>query len=305
MNKFEVIKANVVKVAGRGILITKKYSPEILTGVGVVGIVASTVMACKATLKVDEVLDDAQKKIEKIKYAEETIDKKDYSEQDYKKDLVIAYTQSGIGFVKLYGPSVTLGVASIACILGAHNIMRKRNVALIAAYKAVEGSFKDYRQRVVEEFGADKDRQFKYGIKNEEVTETEIGEDGKKHKVKSVVESVDVDHYSEYAKFFDEASPEWKKDSEMNLFFLKCQQNYVNDLLHARGHVFLNEVYDALGIPRTRAGAVVGWVMGNGDDNIDFGIYELNNERARDFVNGYERSILLDFNVDGVIYDLI
>ena len=91
----------------------------------------------------------------------------------------------------------------------------------------------------------------------------------------------------------------------MNLFFLKAQQTNANVQLTVRGHVFLNEVYDMLGLPRTAAGAIVGWVRGNGDDVIDFGIWD-NNDINSDFVNGYNRSkILLDFNVDGVIYDII
>jgi len=254
-------------------------------------------------------LDEAQEKITNIKAVHnEEVEIKPgttYTEQDYKKDLTVTYVQTGLSFVKLYAPAVTLGVASICCILGAHNIMKKRNVAIVAAYKAVEGSFKDYRRRVVSEFGEDKDRQFRYGINHETVTEVENDEDGKAKKVKKIVESADPNHYSQYARFFDEACTNWSKTPEYNALFLKAQQNYANDMLHAKGHLFLNEVYDLLGVPRSQAGAVTGWLMGNGDDFVDFGIYNLNSEAARDFVNGYERSILLDFNVDGVIFDMI
>jgi hypothetical protein len=132
-------------------------------------------------------------------------------------------------------------------------------------------------------------------------------ENGKKIKSKKTIEVTDPNGVSQYARFFDESCVQWSKTPEYNLTFLNCQQNYANDLLHSRGHVFLNEVYDMLGIPRSQAGAVVGWVLGKDNDvgYIDFGIYDGNRMRARDFVNGYERSILLDFNVDGVIYDLI
>ena len=309
MNNFEKAKIAITKFAGRGGLVLKKYSPEILIVTGISGIVVSTVLACKATLKVDEVICDSDDKIQTIHdvYNGDVECKEGaiYTEEDYKKDLAIAYIQKGFAFVKLYGPAVSLGAASIACILGSHHIMSKRNVAIMAAYKATEEAFEQYRKRVVDEYGEDKDRQLKYGTTKETITETIKGEDGKDKKVKKTIEKNDPNMHSQYARFFDESSTQWSKTPEYNLTFLKCQQNYMNDLLNTRGHVFLNEVYDALGLPRSQAGAVVGWVKGHGDDFVDFGMYNPDSEKARDFVNGYERSILLDFNVDGVIYDLI
>jgi hypothetical protein len=311
--KLQNIKTGLSRMTGRSGLLLKKHSPEILMTVGVVGIVTSTVMTCKATLKVDGVLDNYDEKkgkIEKVRLAEAEkekigIEEIKYTDKDYRKDLVVIKTQTAAKFVKLYGPSVTLGVASIGCILGAHNIMRKRNLAVIAAYKAVEQSFSDYRKRVVDEFGEEKDRLFKNGIKQEKVTVVETDENGKSKKTQKTVETIDPNGISEYARFFDESCSQWDKNSDYNLAFLKCQQNTANDLLHSRGHIFLNEVYDMLGIPRSKAGAVVGWVEGTGDDYVDFGIFDGDNMKARDFVNGYERSILLDFNVSGMIYDLI
>lgn len=300
------IKTNVMKLTGRRMLIVKKHSPEILMITGVVGVIAGTVMACKATLKAEEVLDHAKEKFETIKQAKELANPQEYTQQDYQKDLTIAYVQTGVDFVKLYGPSVVVITASIACMLSSHNIMKKRNLALMAAYKAVEKSFNAYRSRVVEELGIDKDREFKTGIKREYETVIEVDESGKKVKVKKPIDVIDdPNKISEYARFFDESCRNWTKSPEHNLTFLKVQQNYANDLLQAQGHVFLNEIYDLIGVPRTQAGAVVGWVRGNGDDFVDFGIWTSDREKVRDFVNGYERSILLDFNVDGVIYDLI
>lgn len=272
---------------------------------GVVGIVTSTVLACRATLKAGEVIEEAKGKLDKIHYANQNIDKETYSERDYKKDLTVTYVQTGVDFAKLYGPAVLIGVASIGCILGAHGIMKKRNLALVAAYKAIETSFADYRKRVVEEFGMEKDRLLKNGIVQSKVSVVEIDENGKAKKSQKVVEVTDPNGISQYARFFDEASINWSKTPEYNLTFLKCQQNYANDLLKSRGHIFLNEVYDLLGIPRSQAGAVVGWVKDVGDGFVDFGLFDGENMRVRDFVNGYERNILLDFNVDGVIYDMI
>lgn len=311
--------ANVTKkmprVVGRAGLVLKKFSPEILLVVGVAGSVTATVMACKATLKVEEVLNDHRDKKDminrawaKVEAGEVSLD--NYTEKDKNKDLTVAYTQTVVDMVKLYGPAVLLGTASIACIVGGHGIMKKRNVALVAAYKAVEEGFDAYRKRVIAEHGEDVDYMYKNNLRAETVTETEIGEDGKTHKVKKTkLDHIgDTNGLSQYARFFDEACAQWSKTPEYNLMFLRAQQTYANNLLKTRGHVFLNDVYDLLGIPRTKAGAVVGWAIrndGQGDNFIDFGIYDGNRDTARDFVNGYERNILLDFNVDGVIYDLI
>ena len=291
----------------------KKHSPEILAAVGVVGTVASAVLACKATTKVSEILDDTKEKVDQVHQVieSEEISEETYSEQDAQKDLAIIYVQSGVKLAKLYAPAIALGALSIGCILTSNNILRKRNIALAAAYATVDKGFKEYRNRVVERFGETVDRELKYNIKAKKITETEIDpESGKEKKVKKTVDVVsDPNEYSDYARFFDEACRNWEKDPEYNLVFLKAQQQFANDLLRSRGHLFLNEVYDMLDIPRTKAGQVVGWVYNTenpvGDNYVDFGIYDLHRETNRDFVNGYERAILLDFNVDGNIWDLI
>lgn len=314
MNKIQMFKVGFTRVVGRSGLLLKKYSPEILTGVGIVGIVASTVMSCKATLKAEEILEEAKIKVDGIHIAKKAVDDgvisdEKYSDKDYKKDLLVTYIQTGVSFIKLYGPSATLGVLSIGCILGAHGIMRKRNLALVAAYKAVEQSFSDYRKRVVDELGTEKDRQFRYGTTKIEVTDMAYtDENGVEHPAKTV--EVEVGLPSMYAKYYDKTCTQWTPDANYNLYYLKCQQDFMNDSLNAKGHVFLNEVYDVLGIPRTQPGSVVGWVKGFGDDYIDFGIHDLAvdeeiEEDRRDFVNGYKNTILLDFNVSGVIYDKI
>ena len=290
----------------------KKHSPEILLVTGITGVVTSAVMACKATTKVDTIVEETKKSIDMIHEGMETgnICDVEYTEEDGKKDLAIVYIQTGVKFAKLYGPSVLLGLTSIGCILASNNIIHKRNVALSAAYTAIDRSFKGYRSRVIERFGESMDRELRYNIKTQEVKETVVDEEtGKKKTVKSTVSVVDPNTYSDYARFFDEYCAGWTKDAEYNLMFLRQQQNYANELLKSRGHLFLNEVYDMLGIDRTKAGNIVGWIYDEkhpiGDNFVDFGIYVLDNEKARDFVNGRERSILLDFNVDGDILSLM
>jgi len=309
-----MIKLNLSKIGnvisratGRTGLKIKKFSPEILIVTGVLGIATSTILACRATLKVEKVLDESSEKLAKIHYANENVNKSKYSVTDYRKDLTIAYGQTGFELYKLYAPSVTVSILSITSILCSYKILHKRNIALMAAYKGIEEAFVGYRKRVVAELGADKDRDFRYGMHSEKVTITETGEDGVEKKVKTTVKVLDKDGNatSLYARFFDECSSQWSKTPEYNLMTLKCQQSYANDLLNTRGHVFLNEVYEMLGLEHSQAGAVVGWVKGNGDSFIDFGIYDTDSEACRAFVNGLERSILLDFNVDGVMYDKI
>jgi Family of unknown function (DUF6353) len=281
----------------RNTLLLQKSSPGVLLGVGIVGMVGSTVLACRATLKMDSIVHEAKDKLDMAK----TLEHRDYSEKDRQRDISLVYFQTGVKIAKAYAPAIILGGVSIYALTSSHNILSRRNAALTAAYAALEKGFSEYRERVVEKYGEDEDRNLRYGTRTEEVVD-------KKTKKKKKVTRVALGEPSIYARFFDEGSASWDREPEYNLIFLKCQQNWANDLLHSRGHVFLNEVYDMLGIPRSKAGAVVGWLLsaeGETDNFVNFGVFDGTSERARDFVNGTEGSILLDFNVDGVIYDKI
>lgn len=295
------LKVLATRSIGRSSLILKKYSPEILTGVGIVTGVAAGVLAVRATLKVEPVIEDIRINVEAVNEfkEKERAEGREYSDALHARNLGKMYGFGIVELTKLYWPAISLGAASIACIIGAHGIMKKRNAALVVAYNAIEKTFAEYRDRVEEKLGEAAERDIQLDIRDKEVVDEETGK-------KKVVSTIGHAGISPYAKFFDEYSQYWDRNSESNLFFLTAQQNYANDRLNARGHVFLNEVYEALGIPHTQAGAVVGWVLSSDGDNfIDFGIYNLENEKAREFVNGIEKSILLDFNVDGVIYDKI
>jgi hypothetical protein len=307
--KFNDIMASASRTFSKVSLQGKKYAPEVMVVVGVVGVVASAVMACKATTKAGAIVEDTKDQMDQIHEVAET-HAEEYSEDDMKKDTVIVYTQTAVKFAKLYGPAVILGAASIACILGSHHILSKRNAALAAAYATVDKGFKEYRGRVIERFGKELDKELRYNIKAKDFEETVVNEEtGEETKVTNTVNVADPNDYSDYARFFDDGCTGWTKDSEQNLYFLKCQQNYANERLQKKGYLFLNDVYEMLGIPKTKAGQIVGWIYDKknpvGDNFVDFGIYNMNREKARDFVNGYERTILLDFNVDGNILDLI
>ena len=304
------MKEKMIRMYNNSKNVVQKHSPEILAGVGVVGVVASTVMACKATMKLNDILEESKETRDKIREVESNPRyEKQYSHEDAKKDLTINYTQTAMKIAKLYAPAVILGSASLGCLLASNDILRKRNAALSAAYMTVDKSFKEYRQRVVDRFGEEVEKEIRYNIKAEEVTSTVVAEDGSETTITETVKTMDPNLYSDYAKFFDEASPYWQKDPEYNLMFLKSQQQYATDLLRARGRLFLNEVYEMLGIDKTKAGQIVGWVYNPenpiGDNFVDFGIFDMSKERVRAFVNGYEPNILLDFNVDGNIWDLM
>lgn len=295
----------------------KKHSPEILMVAGIVGTVTAAVTACRATLKVKDIMSEKEELQNDIHKCLENPDV-DYTEEDGKKDLTTVYAQTGVKLIKLYAPSVILGGASIASIVMGQKILKKRNIALAAAYTAVDKGFKKYRANVVDRFGEKVDKELRYNIKAKEVEKKVADKNGKEKTVKEIqydIEGNPLENISEFARFFDEAtSTEHHKDAEYNLMFLRRQQDYANEVLKAKGHLFLNDVYEMLGIPKTKAGQIVGWIYDeknpNGDNFVDFGIYRLSgnevyDERKRAFVNGYERNILLDFNVDGPIYEMI
>ena len=239
----------LTRAIGKAGLTLKKHSPEILATVGTVGVVASAVMACKATTKISEILDDTNDQLNTIREAANTTELADqYSAEDAKKDTTIVYVQTGVKFLKLYGPAVAVGVASLGCLLGSNRILRKRNGALAAAYTAVDKSFKAYRGRVVERFGEEMDRELRYNIKAKEVQEIVTDENGNETTVTSTIEVPEINHdNSEYARCFDETCIGWTRDPEYNMMFVTQIQNWANDRLQSKGYLYLNEVYEMLG----------------------------------------------------------
>lgn len=307
------IKTALTQKTGRAGLYLQKHSPEILLGAGLIGGVVAAVMAAKATLKVDDILMSHEERMSTIEVGLEE-HPLSYTEHDAMKDKAVVYVQTGMRIAKLYGPSVSLGFLSLAAILASHGVMRNRQVALVAAYNLLAEGFKSYRARVIEDLGEETDRNYFLGLKDENYTEHSIDEEGKKVKTKKTRKALyDHDFKSIYARFFDETNAQYRTDRTMNKAFLLAQQNYMNDVLIIRGHVFLNEVYQALGFPHTKEGAIVGWVLKDPktmkeegrDGHIDFGIFDVENDPGREFVNGTNPTILLDFNVDGIIFDLI
>ena len=332
MNKTEFMN-KITKAVNKTGFAIKQHSPEILAVTGTVGVVASAVIACMATTKVSDIISDAKTQVNdlhlvcaaagieepKEKYSVKDTEKfeilkvsekaKKYTVEDSRKDLTLIYIQTGMKFIKLYAPAIILGAASLSCLLASNNILRKRNAALAAAYATIDNSFKEYRNRVIDRFGEEVDKELKYNVKAQEIEETVTDKNGKEKTVKKTVKVANPNEHSEYARFFDESCSSWNKSQFHNQMFLKQQQNYANDLLKAQGYLFLNDVYKMLGMDVAPYGQVVGWIYDEknpvGDNFVDFGLYDLNDEAKRLFINGRERTILLDFNVDGNILDLI
>jgi hypothetical protein len=301
-NKTEIMKS-VNGVASKTVMKLKKHSPEILVVAGIAGTVVSAVLACKATTKVAEILDETKGTLGTIHEGMETgaINGQEYTTEDGKKDTVVVYAQTGMKLAKLYAPAIILGTLSITSILASNNILRKRNVALGAAYAAIDKSFKEYRGRVIERFGEQVDTELKYGIKAKKFEEIEVDpETGKEKKVKKTVMVADPNLQSDYAVYFDSKSRNYETNPDYNRMFLKAQQAFANDKLQTRGHLFLNEVLDDLDLPRTPAGQIVGWTKDGPDGYVNFRIVEVERETED---GRHEPALLLDFNVEGNIWE--
>lgn len=301
-NKTEIMKS-VNGVASKTVMKLKKHSPEILVMAGIAGTVVSAVLACKATTKVAEILDETKGTLDTIHEGMETgaINGQEYTTEDGKKDTVVVYAQTGMKLAKLYAPAIILGTLSITSILASNNILRKRNVALGAAYAAIDKSFKEYRGRVIERFGEQVDTELKYGIKAKKFEEIEVDpETGKEKKVKKTVMVADPNLQSDYAVYFDSKSRNYETNPDYNRMFLKAQQAFANDKLQTRGHLFLNEVLDDLDLPRTPAGQIVGWTKDGPDGYVNFRIVEVERETED---GRHEPTLLLDFNVEGNIWE--
>lgn len=293
----------VRKVAGQQLL-ASKHSPRILFVGGMVGMVGSTVLACRATLKLEDTLSQIEGEKDRAHQVKSHVDSPEYNgdatypDNELKRDLTIISIRGVGSIAKLYAPSIVLGAVSVAALTKSHNILQDRNLALTAAYTAIDAAFQRYRERVIDRYGEEVDREMRFETEEVDI----IDENGKLISTTRVVD----DPGTAYSRFFDEySSRSWSPDPEINLLFLRSQQTWLNDRLRARGHVFLNEVYRELGLSDTKAGAIVGWRWNknSGDDYIDFGIWDGKQEAVNDFFNGREGAILLDFNVDGLIYD--
>ena len=277
-------------IIGRTSLVLSKHAPTILTVAGTAGFIGTTVLASKATLKLEETVAEETSLLVKVHEAQE---EGKLTDKDATHDKVVLYTRMVTKLGKLYAPALILGAASIAALATGHGIMLKRNASLAAAYAAVDQAFKSYKKKVEAKFGKDA------VLEAISVPTEELVVDGET--TESVLKYGDT---SPYGVIFDETNHNWSADEDLSALHLKCQQQYANDILQTRGHIFLNEVYKMLGFPHTPAGAITGWVKGNGDNFVDFNIHDGLFE-GEDANGRLVTKWALDFNVDGVMYDKI
>ena len=278
------------RIIGRTSLVLSKHAPTILTVAGTAGFVGTTVLASRATLKLEETVAEEASLLVKVHEAQE---EGKLSDKDAAHDKVVLYTRMATKLGKLYAPALILGAASIAALATGHGIMLKRNASMAAAYAAVDQAFKSYKKKVETKFGREA------VLDAVSVPTEELVVDGET--TESVLKYGDT---SPYGVIFDETNHNWSADEDLSALHLKCQQQYANDILQTRGHIFLNEVYKMLGFPHTPAGAITGWVKGNGDNFVDFNIHDGLFE-GEDINGRLVTKWALDFNVDGVMYDKI
>lgn len=286
-------------------LFFRQNAPQILVIGGVVGATVTTVLACSATLKAQDVLEEAESEREDIRENPDQLE-----EDEVKRELIRSYLYTGRDLAVLYLPSVGLGILSIAAILGGHRILTRRNAALAAAYSTLDAAFKDYRKRVVAKFGEDAERAIRYNLSEQTIEETRTDENGKTKKVKVKALVPGVGGVSGYARLFTKYDPQdkdrgslgWDKSDLHSNFFIKSQEDYLNHRLQANGYIFLNTVYNELGFTDTLAGQSVGWVYDKerpeGDNHIQITRIPV---QIPDGEGGFEPAIVLDFNVDGNI----
>lgn len=289
------------KLAGhKNLLLLKKHSPTILMTTGLVGMVTTTVLASQATLKLEPIMDKMDENLAKVKRIEtaieneEIVENLEYDGKELQRVKVVIYTRSALDIAKLYAPAAAIGAVSVAMIVGGHVQLNRRNSAMIAAYTALQSGFTKYRNRVVQEFGAEKDLEFARPksvlVEHEDAETGEVSE-------RFHVERGDLSLYDQY---FDQTNENWAQQPEYNAMFLRVQQKWANDRLRGYGHLLLNDVYDMLGLPRTQPGMVMGWTWKNGDEFVDFGLDD-KLERAHEYIEGV-KGILLHFNVQGPVY---
>lgn len=299
------MRNRVTGAMARQTFAVKTHSPVLLLGLGAVGFTTTVVLACRATLKLSDVLEEGNKLLNKV---EEKVEEAD--EEVKKKAKIGAKLQVAIRVAKLYAPSVAVGLGTLTTITGAHVILTRRNTALTAALGVATKTLQDYRQRVVEDQGGEKDLEYRWGISEREIVEeTETGP------VTSVLKGLDQEAIkkeiaagSVYARIFDEDHEDWSEFPHQNQTRIENVQEMANTLLRVDGFVTLNQVYEMLGFEWTAAGQQVGWVINpkdGGDGVIDFGVWTDGKYQGKKWINGNKQAILLDFNVDGPILHLM
>jgi hypothetical protein len=291
------IPNKVSRFASVSLLKVSAKSPTILVVSGVIGLGATAFLAAKATRKIDPILEvHADERV--------TIDLAELAPKDEQRALLDLYVRTGVKFGKLYGPALFVGTASAISVLGGHRILVGRHVASMAAYSGLFQEFNAYRKRVSSTFGEDHERAIYDGATlHYEEDPAHKGE----YKLAPKYPEIDPNRDTYLRPWFDETNPNFTRDAQNNFMFLQGVQAHLNRVLNTRGYVFLNDVFDDLRIPRTPEGQSLGWFRDDdiGDDYIDFGFMSGNDPHTIAFRNHAEKTVQLNFNVDGDIWHKI
>ena len=314
--KKEEMMLKATQMLAKGKFKLKKAGPTIMIVGAAIGGVTAAVLACKATLKAEEIIAEHNAQIETIHATKAQVDSGEMQlKDDMKKDITATYVHTAVWLAKVYAPAVTLGSLSLACMFGSHHIMSRRNASLTAAYIAIDKAFNEYKGRVTERFGDRVQQELEHSIKAVEVESTAKNEDGTEEVIREYAD-VARDANDPYSMIFDESCSLWEKDSMLNAMTIRNVENAANRKLRTNGHLFLNEVIDMLdpygkGCHRTAVGQVAGWIYDPKDETkqncVSLGThcYVPGNEALNDFINGDERSVILHFNCDGPIINKI
>jgi hypothetical protein len=296
------LPAAVTTRAARTVLVTKKHSPRILFVSGLALMAGSVVTACNGTLQLEEVLDEVRRDRLDLQRALDK-DPERFTERSAKRLHATVTLKGLVKVTKLYLPAISLGVAAVTCLTVSHNQLSRRNAGISAALAATERALDSYRNRVREAYGEDREMELWRG----EHTETVPVLDDEGRETKSTKKVKKGGGHSPYARIWGrDTSTEWSPQPEYNLAKLRSIQEWGTMQIGHKGHLFLNEILDELGLERMPAGQIVGWMAkkyGGKDGYVDFGIMEPGEEiRFFDFLTGDEEHILLDFNVDGEVW---
>lgn len=307
------IMGKVTRAASKCGYKLKKASPTIMIVGAAIGGVTATVLACKATIKAQDIMTEHYAQVESIHTAKKQIE--DGTVQLSESDITTTYVQTGLKLAKVYAPAVTLGAVSLGCMFGSHHIMSKRNASLTAAYIALDKAFEEYKSRVSDRFGSRVQEELEHNIKAVELESKSTNEQGVEETIKEY-KDIAMQHTSPYTCIFDETVDTWQPDNMLNRNYLFLMEQAANKRLRTQGHLFLNDVLASLGTHggvtlKTPEGQIVGWIYDPNDptrqNHVDFGVtnYVEGDEALNSFINGGERSVMLRFNCDGPIIDKI
>lgn len=307
------IMGKVTRAASKCGYKLKKASPTIMIVGAAIGGVTATVLACKATIKAQDIMTEHYAQVESIHTAKKQIE--DGTVQLSESDITTTYVQTGLKLAKVYAPAVTLGAVSLGCMFGSHHIMSKRNASLTAAYIALDKAFEEYKSRVSDHFGSRVQEELEHNIKAVELESKSTNEQGVEETIKEY-KDIAMQHTSPYTCIFDETVDTWQPDNMLNRNYLFLMEQAANKRLRTQGHLFLNDVLASLGTHggvtlKTPEGQIVGWIYDPNDptrqNHVDFGVtnYVEGDEALNSFINGGERSVMLRFNCDGPIIDKI